>query len=86
MIRNYGLSPTFVGFKSYMNTCTLLGWIYSLKTLQAYFSSFFGHSCDILFYFVVAAYLCLQLYLNFRSNLTEDNRHISQFICYLSQH
>ena len=31
---SYGLSPSFVSLKSYMDFYSLLGWIYNRKTLQ----------------------------------------------------
>ena len=32
---SYGLSTSFVGLESYMNSYSLSGWIYNYKTLQA---------------------------------------------------
>ena len=63
---SYGLPPTLVGLESYMDAYSLSGWIYNRKTLQAYFSSFVVIIVSILFYFVVAAYLCMLLYLILR--------------------
>ena len=63
---SYGLSPTWIGLKSYMDAYSLSGWIYNRKTLQAYFSSFVVIIVSILFYFVVVVYLCILLYLILR--------------------
>ena len=60
---SYGLFPTLVGLKSYMDTYSSSGWIYNRKTLQykRTFQVFVVIIASILFYFVVAAYLCMLL-------------------------
>ena len=58
---SYGLAPAFVGLEFYMDTYSLAGWIYNRKTLQALFTI----AC-IIFYFVVAVYLYMLLYLILR--------------------
>ena len=63
---SYGLSPTLIGLKSYMDAYSLSGWIYNRKTLQGTFPVFVVIIVSILFYFVVVVYLCMLLYLILR--------------------
>ena len=83
---SYGLSPTLVGLKSYMDTYSLSGWIYNRKTLKAYFSSFCGHYCVYFISFRCCGVSLHAIVSDFTSNLTENDRSISRFIHDISQH
>ena len=63
---SYGLPPTLVGLESYMDAYSLSGWIYNRKPYKRTFPVFVVIIVSILFYFVVAAYLCMLLYLILR--------------------
>ena len=82
---NYGLAPAFVGLESYMDIYSLAGCICNRKTLQALFSNVCGHYCV---YYILFRYRGVPLHpivSDFTSNLTENDRFISRFICELSQ-
>ena len=68
---SYGLSPTLIGLKSYMDAYSLSGWIYNRKTLQAYFSSFCGHYCVYFILFRCRGVPLHAIVSDFTSNLTE---------------
>ena len=83
---SYGLSPTLIGLKSYMDAYSLSGWIYNHKTLQACFSSFCGHYCVYFILFRCRGVPLHTIVSDFTSNLTENDRSISRFIRNVSQH
>ena len=63
---SYGLAPAFVGLESYMDTYSLAGWIYIIKPYKPYFRTFAVTVVCIIFYFVLAVYLCMLLHLILR--------------------
>ena len=82
---SYGLALAFVGLEPYMDTHSLAGWIYNCKTLQALFSNVCGH---YYVYYILFCYRGVPLHAivsDFTSNLTENDRSISRFICELLQ-
>ena len=66
---SYGLAPAFVGLESYMDTYTLIPHIIGFtiaKPFKLYFRAFAVTIVFIIFYFVVAVYLCMLLYVILR--------------------
>ena len=62
----YGLPPTLVGLESYMDAYSLSGGFTIAKPYKRTFPVFVVIIVSILFYFIVAAYLCMLLYLILR--------------------
>ena len=83
---SYGLPRTLIGLDSYMDACSLSGWIYNRKTLQAYFSSFCGRYCVYFILFRCRGVPLHAIVSDFMSNLTKNDRSISRFIHNVSQH
>ena len=63
---SYGLSPTLIGLKSYMDVSPYRDGFTIAKPYKRTFPVFVVIIVSILFYFVVVAYLCMLLYLILR--------------------
>ena len=77
---SYGLPPDLLGLNTYMDNYSVKEWIYNRKPLQALFSNVCGHYCV---YFILFRCRGVPLHViisSFTSNLTENDRYVSQFI------
>lgn len=82
---SYGLPPAVTGLTAYMDRYSLKKWIYNRKTLQSLFSSVCGHYCVYFILFRCRGIPLHAITSSFTSNLTENDRTVSQFICKFSR-
>ena len=76
---SYGLHPDFNGFTDLMNQNSN-EWIYNSKTVQSLFSIECGNFCIYHILFRCRGFSMRTIVSHFSSNLTENDRRISQFI------
>ena len=77
---SYGFPPHVLNLESYMNRYSSSAWIYNKKTLQALFSTVCGHYCVYFILFRCRGKSLHRIVHNFSSNLTENDRFVTQFI------
>ena len=77
---SYGLHPSVLGLKSYLDTCAGKNWIYNKKLLQAFLSDVCGAYCVYFIIFSARGYSLAQIQSHFSGNLYSNDCRVARFV------